>query len=265
MLMTNFLSSRKSTRNFKSRDVSANTMEKLKDVFRSINVDREKAITFHIYDDGKAIFKGLNGHAGYNGVMIDAPAYITLELAGASDREVVLGMYRAEEMISLLEEEGLASCWISLFDTPAEVKEKVFGYGVSPDLLLAVGYPKARNPFVAEETTERLPVDDIVYGGTYGQPITLETLEKMNLDDLFYYVRFAPSTLNSQTWRFVVQDQRISLYLVESKGKYYFADAGIMMYYFEKMLSMVGYHGKWQLVDQLVPQNGICHIADIAL
>ncbi|MDO5716722.1 MAG: nitroreductase family protein [Tissierellia bacterium] len=265
MTMTSFLSSRKSVRHFKNRDISPNTIEKLNEVFRMINTDSQKAITFHAYPEGETIYKGLDGHAGYNGVMIKAPAYITLELDSSSPKDRVMGMYRAEEIISMLEDEGLASCWISLFDTPKEVKEQVFGFGLYPNLCIAIGYPKARNPFVAEATTGRLPVDELVYKDEFGAQIQLETLERLNLDDLFYYVRFAPNTLNSQTWRFVVKDQSIELYLVPYKDTFYYEDAGIMMYYFEQMFQMSGYTGKWAVEEDFVENEKRVKIAEIKL
>ena len=263
MLMNNFLSSRKSVRHFKSRAVSKDTLEKIKNLIRVFNAD--KANTFELHVDGKAIYKGLDGHAGYNGVMIDAPSYISVDLGSSSDREKVIGMYNAEDIITFLESEGLGSCWIGLFDTPNDVREKIFGTNHRPDIILAIGYPKARNPFVVEEASERKPVDEIVFDGKLNNPIDLDILEQRGLDDLFYYIRFAPNTLNSQMWRFVVNNNSVDLYLAEYDGKYFYEDAGIIMYYYERLYNMTGFDKKWKVEDQLKPENGFVKIGSIDL
>ena len=265
MLMTNFLSSRKSVRNFKSRDISKNTLEKLSDVFKNINADNNRNISFHLFSDGDKIYSGLNGHAGYNGIMIPAPSYISLSYDDNNSLSVVESLYRAEEIISILESEGLACCWITLKDTKEEVISNVFGYGMQPKLLLAIGYPKARNPFVQEETTERLPVEDIVFSKSLNNPVRLEELEQLNLDDVFYYVRFAPNTLNSQTWRFVINNKHIELYLKKHNERYYFEDAGIIMYYFEQMAKIAGYSSKWDILEKFEEADGYIHIVNLNL
>lgn len=263
MLMNNFLSSRKSVRHFKSRSLSKDTVEKIKNLLRVFN--SENSDTFHFFEDGKQVYNALNGHAGYNGVMIDAPSYISVDLGDASNKDKVVGMYNAEDIITFLESEGLGCCWVGLFDTPNEVREKLFGNNHKPDIILAIGYPKARNPFVVEEASERKPVEDIVFDGSLENKVDLITLEQRGLDDLFYYVRFAPNTLNSQTWRFVINKNSVDLYLTEYDGKYFYEDAGIIMYYYERLYNMTGFDKKWKLEEELKPENGIVKIATIEL
>lgn len=263
MLMNNFLSSRKSVRHFKSRAISKDVVEKIKNLLRVFN--SEKAETFHLYEDGKSVYNTLDGHAGYNGVMIDAPSYISVDLGSSSPKDKVVGMYNAEDIITFLESEGLGCCWIGLFDTPVEVREKLFGSNHKADIILAFGYPKARNPFVVEEASERKPVEEIVFDGSFDNKVDLITLEQRGLDDLFYYVRFAPNTLNSQTWRFVINKNSVDLYLTEYDGKYFYEDAGIIMYYYERLYNMTGFDKKWKLEEKIEPENGLVKIASIEL
>lgn len=263
MLMNNFLSSRKSVRNFKSRSLSKDTAEKIKNLIRVFN--SKNADAFEFFEEGKVIFNGLQGHAGYNGVMIEAPSYISVDLGHSSDRDKVIGMYDAEELITFLDSEGLGYCWVGLFDTPAEVVQKLFGNEHKPNIVLAIGYPKARNPFVVEEASERKPVEDIVFDGSLDNSIDLTTLKQRGLDDLFYYIRFAPNTLNSQTWRFVVNKNSVDLYLTEYDGKYFYEDAGIIMYYFERLYNMTGFDKEWKVCEELKPENGFVKIATIEL
>lgn len=263
MLMNNFLGSRKSVRHFKSKSISKATVEKINNLIRVFNSDKGNSFAFH--ENGKAIYDGLNGHAGYNGVMISAPSYISVDFGASSDREKVIGMYNAEDIITFLESEGLGSCWIGLFDTADDIKTKVFGNEHKANLLLAIGYPKARNPFVVEEASERKPVDEIVFDGSFDNPVDINMLEQRGLDDLFYYVKFAPNTLNSQTWRFLMKNNSVELYLKEFDGKYFFEDAGIIMYYFERLYNMTGFDKKFEVEKEFKEENGIIKIATINL
>ncbi|MCI5675394.1 MAG: nitroreductase family protein [Ezakiella sp.] len=265
MLINNFLSSRKSVRSFKSRKIGASACEKIREMLRIYNADKSDSNIFFFHENGENIAQSLNGYAGYNGVMIDAPSYISIDLGSSSDRERVMGMYRAESLISFLENEGLGSCWVGVFDTPKEVLDKVFGSSHTPTMLLAIGYPKPANPFVVSEASERKPVDEIVFKDEIGNKIELQELEMRGLDDLFYYVRFAPNTLNSQTWRFVLKGNEIELYLTDHNGKYYYEDAGIIMYYFERMYELAGYKKNWKVFDEFEDVNGYKKIATISL
>lgn len=257
MLISNFLTSRKSDRHFKNKKINKDSLSRLEQVF---NLMDNESVSFKLYENGKDVFEALDGHAGYNGVMIEAPAYITVTFKGDSNKDKVVGMYKAEDVISLLEKEGLGSCWIGLFNTSESVKEKAF-QNKHANLILAVGYPKPKNPFVQEEKSERLPVEDIVFNEEIGNPISIDELEQLGLDDVFYYARFAPSTLNSQSWRFVIRQNQVVLYLKEVNGKLYYEDMGIIMYYFEQMYNMTFHKGEWKLEDNFVMHDGYVKIA----
>lgn len=257
MLISNFLTSRKSDRHFKSKNLKSETVSRLEQVFEMTKND---SVEFKLYKDGKAVYKALDGNAGYNGVMIEAPSYVLVSFKGDTNKDKVVGMYKAEEVISLLQKEDLGSCWIGLFDTKDEVKQEAFGR-TDADLILAVGYPKPKNPFVSEEKSERLPVEKIVFKGELGNEIDIEELEQLGIDEVFYYARFAPSTKNLQPWRFLIDKNIVTLYLKEIDGKLYYEDMGIIMYYFEQMYNMTAHKGEWKLEDSFVIKDGYVKIA----
>ena len=68
--------------------------------------------------------------------------------------------------------------------------------------------------------------------------------------DIFYYVRFSPSTKNLQPWRFLIKDSKVS-FLLRYKDWYdsILIDAGIAMYYFEQLAHYDGLTSKWELVE----------------
>ena len=80
-------------------------------------------------------------------------------------------------------------------------------------------------------------------------------LEERGLDDLFYYVKFAPSTKNSQPWRFVLKGTHVELYLKEIDQRVEYMDAGIIMYYFQILASYMGIYNKWTLAEDLNTKN----------
>lgn len=262
MLINNFLTSRKSDRNFKNKSVKKETVERLKQVF---NLAKNDVVNFEFFENGKAVLDILKGYAGYNGVMVSAPAYIAVSFDDKCPKNKVTAMYKAEEVLSLLTSEDLGSCWIGLFDTPDDVKIKAFGHK-DVSLILAVGYPKPSNPFVKEEMSERLPVEKIVFKDNFDTNIEYDELEKLGLDAVFYYVRFAPSTLNSQPWRFVLKGNKVELYLKEINGKLYYEDMGIILYYLEQMYNMSSNRElDWSLEDEFKLENGMVKIATINL
>ena len=119
------------------------------------------------------------------------------------------------------------------------------------DYLLAIGHPVAKNPFIDEPFSSRVGIEDIVFKDEIGKVVSVDELESRGLDDLFYYVRFAPSSYNKQPWRFVLKDHKVILLMAYSNDEELnLADAGIIMYYFESLAKAIGINSKWELIDE---------------
>lgn len=91
----------------------------------------------------------------------------------------------------------------------------------------------------------------MVFDQNLDKPVDMAYLEERGLDDLFYYLRFAPSTKNSQPWRFVLSGHRLVLYMEEQDQKVNLMDAGIIMYYFKQLASYIGISEDWKLDKNL--------------
>lgn len=251
MLMANFLRSRKSTREFKNKKLSE---ELIGDIEKNINLVKEQAqgnYDFRIYENGDLLYSKLEGLGGYSGVMIKSPHYIVLEFKDDTRESRIYGAYSTEKLISNLNHSGIATCWISLKDVDDDTKKQVFGQGLTNiEYLLAIGYAKPKNPFLSETFSDRIGVDEMVFKDIIGKKIDPSELEHDGLLDIFYYVRFAPSTKNLQPWRFLVEDNNIILY-----GKYsnwdkgIYTDLGIVMYYFEQLGKTQGIKDTWELIE----------------
>ena len=249
MLMNNFLRNRKSIRNFKNRNIDKDVLDQIR---RYCDQTRDRGYRFNLFEDGEKIFKSLEGIGGYAGVMIRSPHYVGVNIDDSKEENIIYGAYNMECLITELTELGLGSCWISLADMDSDLREEIFSTGEGHvSYLLAIGYPAVRNPFVTEPVSPRLGVKDIVYDGEIGKPIDIEKLEQRGLDDLFYYIRFAPSYHNRQPWRFILKDDKVVLLLVHSREEELsLVDAGIIMYYFESLAMTIGITGKWSLIDR---------------
>lgn len=252
MNMMNFLKTRKSTREFKRKNVNDIDLRKIKDVVAQSNIElEEKNMEVKLFEYGQRIYDSLKGVGGYSGVMIDSPHYIGLDLKEKNRDTLIASGYFMEKIVTHLNDAGIGTCWVSLNDIEDERKKVIFGEDAKGiDYLLAIGYAKPKNPFIHEPFSERIGVEEMVFSEKLGNPISMDELEKRGLGDLLFYIRFAPSTLNKQPWRFIVFDDIIELALLEDNDKVCYEDAGIIMYYFEELARALGMKNKWDLVDR---------------
>lgn len=253
MLMTNFLKDRKSVRDFKNKEIKKSVLEEIKLYCNELEKEKlEIGFEFSFFEDGKKIYESLSGLGGYAGVMIESPHYIGLKILNKDESSIIYGAYYMENLITKLANLNLGSCWVSLAGVDPKIKEVLFDLkGERMDYLLAIGYPTRQNPFKSEPISSRLGVEDILFEGEIGNSFDLDELENRGLDDLFYYIRFAPSSYNSQPWRFFLEDNKITLLLVYSEGdELDLTDAGIIMYYFENLVKALGVENKWKLINK---------------
>ena len=257
MLMSNFLKNRRSIREFKDRDVSEQVLDKMFEILNEIVEESEgKSFNFVLFENGKKIYNLLEGEAGYSGVMIKSPHYIGIRLKEVSESSIIKASYYTEKMMGKLAELNLGSCWVNVKNADKKIKASALGEeNKNIGYLVAFGYPKAKNPFLDEPISSRFSIEEIVFKEELGNRISLQELEDRGLDDLFYYIRFAPSNYNKQPWRFVLKNNKVILLLELDEGKTDLMDAGIIMYYFEEMAKTIGLDNKWKLLDKEIVEH----------
>ncbi|WP_422484395.1 nitroreductase family protein [Gudongella sp. DL1XJH-153] len=249
MNMTSFLKSRKSTREFKKKSVTEKDLANVKAVIDEIN-DEVKGSNMEVklYEFGKRIFDSLKGVGGYSGVMIESPHYIALDMKSHGPEEKLNSGYYMERIVTRLNDMGIGTCWVGLNNLDMERMKAIFGENTGDnDYLLAIGYPKPKNPFVHEQFSERLGVEEIAFRESLAKPADVDFLEERGLGDLLFYIRFAPSSKNLQPWRFIIHDSYVELAIEEMNGEFCYTDAGIAMYYFEELAKTQGIKHKWDL------------------
>ncbi len=150
MIMTNFLKSRKSVRDFRSKKVSPEVLDNIKVILKDLEKEYTSGdINFKLYEYGENIYKGLKGLAGYAGIMIESPHYIALDLKNKDDKTVIYSAYFMEKLVTSLNKLGIDTCWVSVFDVEEERRKAIFGESTGEiNFVLAFGYSKRRNPFI---------------------------------------------------------------------------------------------------------------------
>lgn len=257
--MTNFLKNRRSVREFRNKPVSSDLLEEVRNYLGTLNNGKSGVnVNFSLYERGDLIYNKLKGIGGYSGVMIESPHYISLELLDNKEKSIIYGAYLMEQIISLLTNIGLGTCWVSIEDVDRDVKNTLFG-GIRGDIkyLLAFGHGKRKNPFINESFSERIGVEELVFDEKIGNYASGEDLENRGLGDLFYYIRFAPSSLNRQPWRFLLEKDKVKLLLkYDNIEELNLMDAGVIMYYFEALRETIGIESKWELIEGLEVEEG---------
>ena len=100
---------------------------------------------------------------------------------------------------------------------------------------------------VAEPASDRKAIEEIVFMDKWGQPADIEDLENRALLDAFSYARLAPSALNKQPWRFIVDGGKIVL-AVDNEVKDGYEGkiaAGVVMLYFGLIVDSTLMDSKW--------------------
>ena len=245
--MTNFLQKRKSVREFKKTIAPISEIEKIKDYIS--NIEEVEDVKFMFYENGKLIYEGLDGKAGYSGVMIKAPHYIAVKTIGENELNLIDTGYYLEKLNTFLVESGFDTCWITVDEVEISTMKGLFGGdGDKISYLIGFGYGVGKKLFKPETVSSRKDLNEIVFKDNLNNPISIEELENYGLLDILSSVRYAPSHMNFQPWRFVVKEGEIEIYMDKSsKDSRSLVDMGIVMYYFEEMAKTIGINKKWNI------------------
>jgi|SRR3712207_5566629 len=237
--------------------------------------------------EGEEAYKRLYGVAGYNGVALKAPTYLVL-LSENKDHYIENAGYVGERAVLKARDLGLNACWVT-FKNEKAVKEAL---GIVADkevvALIAIGYAASTGAKVEgtiktgdnyskaeikidDTSSSRIAVEEMVFIDEWGNNATAEVLEERALFDAFSYARLAPSALNKQPWRFIVDGGKVVLVIDNENYSGDYAskvDAGIVMLYFGVILDVTMFDSKWSFDklegDYKIPSGytvvGYCNI-----
>lgn len=281
------ISHRKSVRNYKNTKVSNKDLSSIINYSKKCkildpNIDYELLIK-----DKDEAFDVLKGNAGYLGNMIEAPHYILI-LSETKQHHIENAGYIGEQLVLKALDLGIDSCWITFKDSDL-IKEKLninttkavcalisLGYDANKTKIINTiktgeNYSKCNINVVDDNVSSRLDIEDIVYINEWGNCANLSDLATRSLLEAFYYTSLAPSTLNRQPWRFIIDDNIIVLFSRDDPNTNIYEekiDAGISMLYFELIVDQTIFDLTWILKEPdkkySFPENykifGYCNI-----
>jgi hypothetical protein len=256
----------KSVRDYKKISVSESILyeikhsyEKGKKLIDDIEIDV-------LIKNREEIYEQLKGIAGYNEKMIEAPHYIVI-LSEEKEYFIENTGYIGQGLILKAFESGVNSCWIT-FDDGDEIKEKLrIDSEKKLTALIALGYddnktkavnetnldynPSKANVVVAEDNVAtRIDISRLVFIKEWGKYADTDDLSGRGLLDAFNYARLAPSTLNRQPWRFIIDDGIVVLTIRRDAdiNKYQEKiDTGAVMLYFESIVDSTLFDTSWNM------------------
>lgn len=280
MKMLKVIEKRRSVREYKDKALSSKDLQAVMSYCDTYPKLSEKTdVAFKFLEDGSDVASKLDGVAGYSGVMIKAPHYL-LVTASASETAYEAAGYAGEYVILNATKHNVGTCWIDGVGQSDKIKELLnissdqlvigliaLGYAqyeprlakiydtnmegsVSP--LTDLGYPNIDPEYSKEPVSNRLSIEDISYLKKWGVAVNSEELQKRGYDQVFYYMRMAPSWGNRQPWRFVLDGTKIVLIMerddrVDDRAEE--VEAGIAMLYFEVAMHDIGLPGSWKTDD----------------
>lgn len=263
----NLISNKRSVREFKNKEIKQSDFDTIKEF-----ISNSKKLMPEINTDTKVfgkedVYSKLDKIAGYNGHMIEAPYYIII-LSEAKEGYIENSGYVGEHLTLKARDLGIDSCWVT-FEDSSLIKERLdIISNKDVTAILALGYGDVVS---SKSSSERLSVDKIVYLDEWGNSTSLEVLEERGLLDAFSFATMAPSTLNRQPWRFILDGGKVVL--VVRKDEFASAyegkiDVGISMLYFGVIIDTTMFDLKWNIgkidKDYKIPADyeivGYCNI-----
>lgn len=276
--MLKIIEKRKSIRAYKNKPLSDAHVTVLLDLMNGAPGNMGEGVSFQLVNaDENFDFTRIEGYVGYHGNVIKAPHYIVV-LGENNTDAVKIGGYLGEWLVLQLTKLDIATCWMDIGENSMKVKEAfdiesekmplaLIACGYSDDdrklsniyenpasgslsALTKLGYPNIDVSFNNEPVSGRKSIVDIVFDKKWNNRLSLEDLQQRAMDEVFFYMRLAPSWGNRQPWQFILDGERILLVLEKSEtiaDKAQLLDAGIAMLYFEVAMHSQGMPGKWSL------------------
>ncbi len=257
---------RRSTRDFKEKEVSDIYKEELKAYFNkckrlipSINTELK------IIDPDNSPM--MNGCVGYKDLLIEAPAYLLI-LSAKEDNYLENAGFIGEDMVLKLTDMGLDSCWVTINEPDEFASRFKIADNMAPAALIAFGYGKSEadrtsrldivnmsNVSLKKRTgyvAAKLYITDAIYAEDMGLISNPALLDRYT--DLYkglISACCAPSFLNRQPYRFIIKGGKFILVALkddqtdENDGK---LNLGIVMLHFDRTLTQrSGVYKGWKL------------------
>ena len=260
---------RRSVRTFDGVRLNEEEAKKILDFARSVENPYDLAITWKII---YAKTKDLKAP-----VISGTDCYIAGKMNRTAHAEEAFG-YTFEKVVLFAEEQGIGTTWIAgtmnrnAYETMMQVGENEVLPCISP-----LGIPAAKMGLKETmmrkgvKADTRLPFEELFFSGSFETPLTEETAGE--LKESFELVRLAPSAVNKQPWRLVLDGNTVHFYEKRSKGyvdekgwDLQKIDIGIAMCHFAIGAEEAGKSIAMQIEDsQISVPEGVSYVASFLL
>ena len=208
------IQTRRSVRTFDGREVNTEDLEKLSSFMKEIVNPYEIPVEFELLNAKKQklscpVVSGTN-------------LYVGAKASRMPHMEEAFG-YSFEMLVLYAWSIGIGTVWIGgTMDRGAFERAMKLGADEMMPCVSPVGYPAKKMALKenmmrkAVKADSRLPFEKLFFDGIFGVPLTEERAGK--LAGVLEMVRLAPSAVNKQPWRVVVDGNAVHFYLKMNKG-----------------------------------------------
>ena len=242
---------RRSVRSFDETPLRPEDARKIIEFAEKLENPYELPITWKLLDAKK--------HGLSSPVIVGADCYIAGKLRRAPHAEEAFG-YTFEKLVLFAETLGVGTTWIAgtmnraAFEKAMQLSEDELMPCVSP-----LGYP-AKKMSLRESVMRkgvradsRFAFGELFFDGSFDKPLTPEAAGA--LADVLEAVRLAPSAVNKQPWRVVLQGEKAHFYEKQSRGydsggwDIQKIDLGIALCHFELAAKALGLTPSFEIAD----------------
>lgn len=205
-------------------------------------------------------------------VVTGTELYVGGKVENVPNANVAFG-YSFEVFVLLAQSMGIGTVWLggtmnrTAFEAAMELRDNEMMPCASP-----VGYVAKKMSMrevmmrKAIKADERLPFEELFFDGSMDTPLTAKKAGQLAIP--LEMVRLAPSAVNKQPWRVIVEDREIHFYLKRSKGvgkevklDMQMIDMGIALCHFELAAKERGLKTEFvQKAPDIIPE-GVEYIA----
>lgn len=243
------IQSRHSSRSYVARPLGEDTVKHLSAFAGELNSSVSGARVVLVNHDPDDIFKGIIGSYGK---IKNPPAYVAF-IGDIQDPNVneKIG-YLGEAFILEATSMGLATCWVGGFFKPEAVKRQIEmtagekAFAVSPVGWAIAAYDDEGEPKLTPAVSHKRKSLEKLYRGLP------ENLWPDWVKSALEAARLAPSAVNRQPWRFLVEEGAITISvdgLYFSMGISKRLDCGIAMLHLEVGALLKGVRGSWEYLE----------------
>ncbi len=242
---------RRSTRRYANRPIPEETLERLLTFAAAAGHLHQPGVRVTLVNGRERVAQILTRYAGVYGLVQGAPHLLIGLLPQETDEARLDLGYVLEQVVLEATRLGLATCWMTGSYRPDQAARAVeVATGETVAAAIALGYPRQdRRARLHDRALRRLagahrrqPLERIVFDGQWGQAWSPEGADRA-LVEILECARLAPSAVNRQPWRFVVEPGRVNLALVEPAP----IDAGITMAHLALAAADLGRPGRWEV------------------